>query len=504
MKAQYITSTPSVKLFLMESSRRQFGACMLGGLVAPLFSAARPKVLVLIILEQFRPDYLDAAGGRLSAGGFRRLLEKGSHFPDCRHLASTFSSTALATLATGAWPAEHGIVADSWYDSAARRPVSSSDELLLATTLAAQAAADPRIYVSIIGSDMANARLFAGTRDADVYWMDELGRFQQRGEAPDWLANFNEQHAAVGFHGAQWTAVGARPETPPLRTLIFDDKHPEQFQELYQSSPFAQDVQFDLLEEVIARQLPGQGNGTHLVCLMAGALARLGYETGSRSLLMQQMVLQLDRRLEALLTQLGRAPGEGNFAVVLAGAHGAPPEPPQDSRQRMAVNGEVLAATINGSLTAAGLGRVQKYVYPFLYLDASGYRDPEPIRLAAASAAIKLPSVAGFYTAGGASSTRDEWERRFRNSFHPLRSGDVMLSYLPEYIEESGQGRGISYGSLYNYEVRVPLCFYGPPFRTAVCETTVQSVDIAPTLARVLGISLPSSAVGRVLTEALA
>ena len=112
--------------------------------------------------------------------------------------------------------------------------------------------------------------------------------------------------------------------------------------------------------------------------------------------------------------------------------------------------------------------------------------------------------MAGFYTAGGACSTHDEWERRFRNSFQMSRSGDVMLSYRAEYIEETGQGRGISYGSLYNYEVRVPLCFYGSPFRTGVFDAPVESVDIAPTLARLLGVSAPSSAVGRVLAEALA
>jgi hypothetical protein len=488
----------------MDISRRQFGACILGGLASRLAAAGRPKLLVFVVLEQFRPDYLDAAGSALSAGGFRRLLEKGANFPECRHLASTFSATTISTIATGAWPAEHGIVADSWFDRAARRSVSASDELLLATTLVSQAAVDPHIRVSIVASDGAHARLFAGSRDANVYWMNADGRFQLRGEAPDWLANFNNQHPPASQHDAKWMLLGARPDAPALRTLVFDEKHPEQFQSLYQSSPFAQDAQFDLVQEVIARELPGQASGTHFVCLLAGSIARLGYETGARSHLMEQMVLQLDRRIEALLTQLSHAPGEGNYAVVLAGAHGAPPEPPQEARRRMAVDGESLAAAVNKKLTASDLGRVEKYLYPFLYLDTSAYREPEPIRMAAARAALSQSAVAGFYTAGGACSTHDDWESRFRNSFHLERSGDVMLSYRPEYIEEPGQGRGISYGSLYNYDVRVPLCFYGPQFRAGVYDTPVESVDIAPTLARLLEVSPPSSSTGRVLAEALA
>ena len=96
---------------------------------------------------------------------------------------------------------------------------------------------------------------------------------------------------------------------------------------------------------------------------------------------------------------------------------------------------------------------------------------PEAVRLAAGRAALEHPAVAGYYTAGGHCSTTTTGGERFRNSFHPQRSGDVMLSYQPEYVEDYGQGRGISYGSLYNYDVRVPLCFYGPQFPAGVFES---------------------------------
>src|SRR5262249_44122248 len=98
----------------MDICRRKFGALALGGLAARAFSlAARPKLLVLLVLEQFRPDYISATRPQLT-GGLRRLLDKGAYFPDCRHAASTFSASAIATLSTGSWPAQHGIVADSW------------------------------------------------------------------------------------------------------------------------------------------------------------------------------------------------------------------------------------------------------------------------------------------------------------------------------------------------------------------------------------------------------
>jgi hypothetical protein len=117
---------------------------------------------------------------------------------------------------------------------------------------------------------------------------------------------------------------------------------------------------------------------------------------------------------------------------------------------------------------------------------------------------MEHPAVAGFYTVDGYCSSHDAWATRFGNSFHIRRSGDLMISYRPEYVEDFGQGRGISYGSLYNYDTRVPLCLYGPSFRTGVFEQPVELVDVAPTLARVMGVGAPSSSMGRVLSEAFA
>ena len=489
----------------MGICRRDFGKCVVGGLTGALLGATlRPKLLVIVVLEQFRPDYLDMVRPQLVSGGFRRLQEKGAVFNNCLHLASTFSSSAIATLATGAWPAQHGIVADHWYDRAAKRAISPSEEELQATTLAAQVAAEPRTRVTVVSLNRSHATLFAGTPDARLFWLDELGHFATNGEAPDWLTTFNGQRTPETVHNMRWLALGARPDAPPLRTLTYSEEHPQEFQALYRGSPFAQLAEFDLLNELIVRDNMGKGEHFDVVCLIAGAMGHLGYETGSRSPLMQQLTMHLDRRIEALLAVLAKTPGDGAFNLALTGAHGAPPAPAAESRERMAVHGEQVAQAIDRALAASGSGRVDKYVYPFLYLNTEGFRDPEPLREAAARAALRHPAVAGFYTAGGFCSVHDDWERRFRNSFHPTRSGDVMLSYRPEYVESFGQGRGVSYGSLYNYDARVPLCLYGPQFRGGQFEQTIETVDFAPTLARALGVALPSSSTGRVLGEALA
>lgn len=489
----------------MVICRREFGACLLAGMAGRLLALPpRPKLYVLVLVDQFRPDYLDSTGLSLAPGGFRRLMEKGAYFPDCRHLASTFPASSIATLATGAWPAQHGIVADAWYDRSIKNRVAANDEALLATTLAAQVAADSRARVSVVSLDAPHGALFAGTSDARQYWMDDAGQFATLGDPQDWLAAFNSQRSLASLHDQKWFALNARPEAPPLRTLTWLPERPKDFLMLYRSSPFALTAQFELAAELIAREKLGLQNTLDFLCILTGSTGLLGYETGGRSTLMQQMALHLDRQIETLLTQLTKSHGEKGFNLVLTAAHGAPPEPPPELRDRMAVKGEALAQSVERSLAASGQGHVEKYLYPFLYLDASGFRDPEPLRVAAGRAALEIPAVANYYTAGGDCSVHDEWKRRFRNSFHPTRSGDVMLSYQAEYVEDFAEGRGISYGSLYSYDVRVPLFFYGPQFRPAVFETPVESVDLAPTLARLMGVPAPSSSMGRVLGEAFA
>ncbi|HLK70296.1 MAG TPA: alkaline phosphatase family protein [Bryobacteraceae bacterium] len=467
----------------------------------------RPKLFVLLLLDQFRPDYLDTTGFPLAPGGFRRLMKDGAFFPDCRHLASTFPASSIATLATGAWPSQHGIVADRWYDRSIRNTVPASDEALLATTLAAQVSGDPRarVTVTVVAQEQLHGALVAGNADARQFWMDDAGQFATLNDPPEWLTPFNAQHAPADLHDQKWTALNAKGDSPPsLRTLTWTPERPKEFLSLYRSSPFALQAQFDLVAEIIARDKLGQGSTQDLLCIVTGASGLLGYDVGGRSPLMQQMTLQIDRQLETLFNILNKTPGDKNFNLVVAGAHGAPPEPATDLRDHMAVKGEGLAQAVDRSLVNSGQGSVEKYLYPFLYLDTSGFRDPEPLRIAAGRAAMDVSAVANYYTAGGACSSLDGWERRFRNSFHPVRSGDVMLSYQPEFLEDFGQPRGISYGSVYSYDVRVPLFFYGPQFRAGVFESPVESVDVAPTLARLLGVPAPSTSVGRVLGEAFA
>lgn len=471
----------------------------------------RPKLFILLISEQFRTDYLDRLATSLTAGGFRHLMDEGSFYPDCRMAASSFTASGLATLLTGAYPELHGIVADNWYDRAARVPMPAHAEALLATTLAGRIASAPHNRVFALASEMANSSMLAGGAPAMVFAMDETGQFVAREKAPEWLAEYNRLHPIENIHNSKWMALGAGPDVPPLRTLTYNPACPEEFFALYRSSPFAQAAHFEFLRELIARERLGLGEGLDFLAVALAPLASLGYEVGADSPLIDQMVLNLDREIAFALGALNKLLGPGNYNLVFTAAHGAPRAPDAASRGRMAVSGEVLARSIERALSSrfdtppVRNAYIEKYVYPFLYLrPAALRRNPRELRAAAAQAALADPAVAGYFTADGDCSYFGAWRERFQNSFHALRSGDVMLSYQPGYVEDYGEGRGISYGSLYNYDARVPLLLYGPQFRADVLEDTVEAVDLAPTLACCAGVEWPSSSTGQVLGDALA
>ncbi len=467
----------------------------------------RPKLLILLVLEQFRTDYLARAERFLSPGGFRRLMREASFFPDCRYLSTTFSASGLASLSTGCYPEVHGVVADQWYDRAATRVAAAGAGYLGASTLAEEAAAQGRSRAFVFSPQEAHAGILAGRANTRLFSMNSGGEFIARGERPEWLPEYNRLHPVENSRDAKWVALGASAGVPPLRVLTYNPARPEDFYALYRSSPFAQASQFEFLRELVAREKMGQGETFDFLAASLDPMALLGYETGADSPLMEQMVLHLDRELEFTLEMLNKTVGAGRYTLALTAAHGAAQAPEPAARAQAAVNGEALARAIDRALAerldtaAARTAHVEKYVYPFLYLQAPA-RTTREIRLAAGRAALAMPQVAGFFTADGDCSHYGAWQRRFRNSFHQPRSGDLMLSYRPGYVEEYGAGRGISYGSLYNYDARVPLFLFGPPFRPGIYERTVEPVDVAPTLASAAGIATPSSSTGSVLTAA--
>ncbi|MBI3695062.1 MAG: alkaline phosphatase family protein, partial [Acidobacteria bacterium] len=420
-----------------------------------------------------------------------------------------------ALLATGAYPERTGIIAERWYDRRSGRVVTAvedpvhrvSPRTLFGATLGdeLQFATGGRSRVVSISLRDQTAVLLGGRRPAGCYWLDAAGRFATSpyyaAGAPGWVAAFEKTHPPERFLARAWKALDAKDGTPPLQVI--------NGKEAYLASPLAVDEEFEFARDAAAGEQLGQRSSSDLLILSLSSFYLLGLEVGADSPLMRDLVLRLDRELEGFLAWLDARLGADHVWVAFTATQGIG-ESPETLRARGLpagrVSGEDIAAAVNNRLSAAfGRNRyVEKYVFPSLYLRrAAVERLAEAARLAG-EAALGVAGVAGYFVPNGPSSfLAPESAQPLARSWAPERAGDVLLAYQPYYTELFAGGRGVSPGSFYNYDTRVPLIFYGAAFRAQAFDGPASGADLAPTLAAALEIPPPSSSTGRVLAEAL-
>jgi len=506
--------------------------------------AAGPKLVVLMVAEQFRPDYLDRYRASFSAGGFNRLWKGGAVFRRCRYeYLATFPASGAAVLATGAYPEHNGIVAEHWYDRRLRRVVSAvedPEQALVGSDRPSRPAASPR---NLVGTTLADqwrlatggrsravsislrdqtAALLAGFRPAGCYWLDGAGRFvtstYYAQALPEWVTAFHKTHPALRLRGQVWKALGALDSAPPLRRIDGEGAGGlRDFFLNYLASPLAIEEQFQFARQAVIGEQLGQGPAGDLLTLSLSSLYLLGLEAGADSPLMRDMVARLDRHVEEFLKFLDDRLGAGNYWVAFTATQGVMELPETVEAEGIRggrVAGENVAAAVNARLSEAfgPDSYVEKYLFPSLYLRreaarkvAGKERTPaaELARLAG-EAALAVTGVAGYFAPrGGASFASPESAALLARSAYPERSGDLLIAYQPYYSERYGDGRGVSPGSFYSYDAQVPLILYGPAFRAGVFDGPASPADLAPTLAAALEIPPPSSATGRPLVEAL-
>ncbi len=489
--------------------------------------APRPKLTILLVAELFRPEYLDRYRSSFSAGGFNRLLKGGAVFRQCRYeYMTTFPATGAAVLATGAYPERNGIVAERWYDRQSRKvegAVEDPEYLLVGSDQPKQPGSSPR---NLRGTTLADelrlatggrsralsislreptAVLLAGRRPVGCYWLDAAGRFVTSSyyadALPSWAAAFEKKHPLQRFRGRPWKALDAKENAPPLR--VIDGR------EAYLASPFAMEEEFDFARDGVTGEELGQGGSSDLLVISVSSLYLLGLEVGADSPLMRDVILRLDRKMEEFLSWLDTKFGADKISVVFAATQGVPDLPETLQSEGIPagrISGEQIAAAVNARLTAAfGRGQyVEKYVFPFLYLRREVIEGLSEAARLAGEGALSVPGVAGYLVPNGASSFQaTETVRAMARCWFPERTGDVLIAYQPHYMELYGDGRGVSPGSVYSYDTRVPLVFYGAAFQSQVFERPVSAADMAATLAAALEISPPSPSIGKVLFEAL-
>ena len=494
----------------------------------------RPKLVVIIVIDQFRGDYLERYRDQWGEGGFRLLLERGANFTDCYYdYANTRTAPGHATLLTGAYTNGHGIMANEWWDPEKKRKVAAVDDdntkivgipggapgasphYLLADTLGDELklATQGKAHVFAIALKDRASVIPAGFAGDGAYWIDRdtgtwITSTYYRDQLPKWALDFNESKRAAKYLNQEWKDANGNV----LRTTKPVEGKQGTFYELVGSTPFANDFEFEFARELITYEKLGNGPATDLLVISLSANDILGHKVGPDTPEMQAMALATDRQLAGFFDFLGHQIGLANIWIALSADHGIAPLPKVADAMRLPaanVPGDKIRAQVNSTLSTR-LSHPAEYVkaldYPVAWLNQDAFgllkmKEEEAERTV--GEALRQAGLRGYYTRsqlerGDAPNT--ELGVKYLHSYSPI-GGWYVLGVPPPFIV--GFVSGTDHSTPYNYDTHVPLVFYGLPFQSGTYRTHAEPVDMVATLASLLGVNAPSHSVGRVLTEAL-
>ncbi len=497
-----------------------------------------PKLVVVIVIDQFRGDYLERYRDQFGDAGFRILLDHGAYFSNCNYnYANTRTAPGHATLFTGAYSNGHGIAANEWWDPKKKRMVTSVEDAdtKLVGISDSQAGSSPRnLLADTLGDELklatqGKSRVFgvslkdraailpAGFAADAAYWIDpKSGAFitstYYRNDLPKWAQDFNTTRPAKYWDREWKDSQGAVLRSTAHRKG--KDGADAGFYEVVGATAFANEYEFEFAKELMVYENVGRGPATDLLTISLSANDILGHQVGPDTPEMQQMALDLDRELADFLNFLGHQIGLANVWIALSADHGVSSLP--DTVKKLHIPAANLGnpkmqdqinSTLAAKLSPGHPGSYVKLDFPLAWIDQDAFTSVhigEHDAEAMVGEAMKQIGVRDYYTkselaAGEVADT--DLGRKYLNSYSPEGSWFVMG--VPDFYSV-GSAKGTDHGTPYTYDTHVPLAFYGLPFQPGTYRGKSEPVDLVATLASLLGINAPTHAVGRVLTEAIA
>jgi hypothetical protein len=353
----------------------------------------------------------------------------------------------------------------------------------------------------------------AGFAADGAYWIDRatgtwITSTYYRSELPNWAQDFNSHKRAEKYLNQEWKDGNGNV----LRTTKPVEGKAGNFYDLVGSTPLANDYEFEFARELIIYEKLGNGPATDLLIISLSANDILGHKVGPDSPEMQAMALATDRQLAGFFEFLGHQIGLANIWIALSADHGIAPLPKVAAGLRLPatnVQSDKIRAQVNSGLSAR-LSHPAEYVkefdYPVAWLNPEAFAAVKVNEQDAerdVGEALKQAGLRSYYTRsqlerGDAPNT--ELGLKYLHSYSPL-GGWYVLGVPPPFA--IGFVGGTDHATPYNYDTHVPLVFYGLPFQAGTYRTHAEPVDLAATLASLLGINAPTHSIGRVLTEML-
>src|SRR5262245_54177034 len=477
----------------------------------------KPKLVVGIMIDQFRYDYLERFSDLFSEDGFRRLLQEGAVFPDAQHLHSvTVTAPGHAAFMTGTVPNQNSIIANERYQRDEGKKVTSisDDSVRPVGSTTAKGASPHRLIGSTLGDELKlsnggasrvigismkdrAAIMPAGHHPDGVFWFDtSSGNFisstYYMKELPAWAVRFNTGRPADAFFGKTWSKL--RPESDYARSGIDDSPYerPEvqrrvfpyvinggatqpstAFYERLLVSPFSNELLLSFVKAAIEGEKLGDQRATDMLMVSFSCNDTIGHNYGPYSHEVEDVTLRTDLILADLFHYLDGKFGRDGYIVAFSADHGVGPAPEQ--AQALGLGGGRYSDNKVPETVSAALEKkfgAEKWVLAYedqnLYLDhaAAARRNVKVADLAraAADAVLTLPEYARAFTEEDlktGSLPLESLSQRIGRNYFPGRTGDVLIVQKPYYVSSDNT---TGHGSPYSYDSNVPVIFWGASF----------------------------------------
>jgi predicted AlkP superfamily pyrophosphatase or phosphodiesterase len=530
-------------------------------LMAAPYASEKPKLVLLIVIDQFRSDYLTrfkklfkpAYGTNGEVGGFEYLTTEGAYYPFAEYdILQSMTGPGHATILTGAYPYQSGVPVNEWYNANLKKKIESVED---ATTKSVPestlAGMSPRnLLATTVGDELKNAgypsRVFSialkdrasimmGGHRADLSIWFEPKSFQwissqyylPEGKLPEWLNKLNASITAQKGKSITWDKKGAGSglslENPMIVADVAKDSGGE-FPHVQPigskgslNMPFGLDLTENAAEKIIEEFKLGNGKATDVLAVSFSSHDYMGHGFGPNSREMEEFAVADDASISKLLNFVKkRVPGGlSNVVVVLTADHGIPPNPDWLKKEKVdagRLDSKALISTVEKRLENkfGKLGNepwiVSEFAFNF-YLNkpAIGKKklDLALVESEAKAALLEIHGVAHVVTSTDYQKRilpPGQHARQVLKTYYPGRSGDLIIIPLPHYMSNYAT---VTHQTGYNYDRMVPVILSGFKIKRGVHSEKAEVVDIAPTLSFLTGTIAPSMSEGRVLSEAL-
>lgn len=511
----------------------------------------KPKLVVGIVVDQMRFDYLYRFKQFYSKDGFNKLMNEGSNFT-FNHYNYELTSTGLghASIYTGTTPFYHGIIGNDFYDKQLKKSVycvndpetksvGSNDDIgemspkrLLSTTITDQLklATNSQAKVISIAIKDRSAVLPGGHLPDGAFWYNEdTGNFitstYYMNELPKWVKDFNNRKLADSYIAQQWTlslpekdyGINSPDESGYEKDLFNEGKTSfphslknlevkKQYEKL-RATPFGNQLLVEFAKSALIGENLGKGNETDFLAISFSSTDIMAHEYGTFSYETMDTYIKLDGQIAELLKTLDKHVGKGNYLLFLTADHSALETPGYLRDRRIPVGGlnQKNAVMLLKSFCADKYGTgdliesaSNKQIFLSRDIIKANHLDIHKVEQEIADyMRDTFPEITSIFTRDYLETqiaSRDQ-KNPMVNGFNPALSGDISYElrpgYLPNFME-----KGTTHGSSYNYDTHAPLIFYGWHIPAQTINTPVYITDIAVTIANLLKIQEPSAAIG--------